>query len=675
MRKVISAVLAGAMLATSVGVAAPALAEEAAAPAASVQKSSVNAVYNQYLDVLQRYKTAQDNGFYQYPNTNNEALWQLDINNNLAASSTKTVEYALVDLQKDGIPELIIATHDYSTAVMPYNIYDIFCIVNDRILRPIKDFSMGYKSWYTITENGYLDNISFAGAKDEVHEFISIEPATGIANYKRSIEYVSWNVPEYYATYGPADFTNRYAISKSEYETIKAQYPWKQNITWHPIDDYASLWSELNANTIPVFVDGIQISFDQQPIIQDDRTLVPLRGVFEALGATVYWNNDTRSVTAYKDDTTIELAIGSSTMYVNGQPKYLDVAGQIINDRTMVPLRAISEAFGAIVYWDNDTRTVRVYSDESTVPSDPDEPDADNPEINDPTEPENPDEEEPVDPEIPGTDEPTEPVDPEPPAEEPDNPVVEPEDPEVDTPEEEQPSEEDQQKNVEYNAALLQLQSGYSYDAYYGFKALGDYKDSAELMDQAYWLNILTCNANSFLYHGAYDMKDSFRVMSDTEIKQIITQNEWISPFMQSVGYEINTFDSDGTGTCLMQGHPTPPYDTAWILDKGGLFSATAHIVDIYGNHHYYDPVVFNNTYINKKEFCEIIPGVYVDIVISNANVSSPGPGSPHGSAAYVDLDSNIGQGLKAFWDRYSANPSLGYGPFQQDTNGLWYKS
>ena len=88
MKKVISAVLAGAMLATSVGVATPALAEETAAPAASVQKSSVNAVYNQYLDVLQRYKKAQDNGFYQYPNTNNEALWQLDINNNLAASST-----------------------------------------------------------------------------------------------------------------------------------------------------------------------------------------------------------------------------------------------------------------------------------------------------------------------------------------------------------------------------------------------------------------------------------------------------------------------------------------------------------------------------------------------------------------------------------------------------------
>lgn len=474
MKKVISAVLAGAMLATSVGVATPALAEETAAPAASVQKSSINAVYNQYLDVLQRYKTAQDNGFYQYPNTNNEALWQLDINNVLAASSTKSVEYALVDLQKDGTPELIIGSHDYLMAVMPYNIYDIFCIVNDRIMRPIDDFSMGYKSWYTITENGYLDNLGFAGAKNERHEFVSIDAKTGTPTYKESLEYDSWSGDKYYKAYGRIDSSQKYSISKVEYDSIKAKYTPKNNITWHPIDDYASLWSELNANTIPVFVDCVQIDFDQQPIIQDNRTLVPLRGVFEALGATVYWNNATRSVTAYKDGTTVELAIGSSTMYVNGQPKYLDVAGQIINDRTMVPLRAISEAFGAVVYWDNDTRTVRVYSDESTVPSDPDEPDVSDPDVDTPSNPDvsDPDVDTPSNPDV-------------------DYPVIK----DPDNPGEEQPSVDDQEKNAAYNAALLQLRNGYSYEAYYGFQTLGDYKDSVELLEQALWLNRLSMNA------------------------------------------------------------------------------------------------------------------------------------------------------------------------------------
>ena len=519
MKKVISAVLAGAMLAKSVGVATPALAEETAAPAASVQKSSINAVYNQYLDVLQRYKTAQDNNFYR-GQFDGITLENMGLNPNVSAGySARNLHYTLIDMVNDGTPELFLADLDVNSS-LPYWMMDLFGYENGSAKRIVNDRLLGYRSEYIITENGYLENQTFAGARDAIYQYLTVKPNSATPVYSQSLEYVSWNGDEYYMNYGAFDGYNKYSISKAEFDNIRAQYPWKQNITWHPIDDYASLWRELNANTIPVFVDGIQISFDQQPIIQDDRTLVPLRGVFEALGATVYWNNDTRSVTAYKDGTTVELAIGSSTMYVNGQPKYLDVAGQIINDRTMVPLRAISEAFGAIVYWDNDTRTVRVYSDKSTIPSDPDEPDVEDPDVDTPNNPDvsDPDVDTPSDPNV-------------------DYPVIK----DPNNPEEEQPSVDEQTKNVAYNAALLQLQGGYSYDAYYGFKALGDYKDSAELMDQAYWLNILTCNANSFLYHGAYDMKDSFRVMSDTEIKQIIPQNEWISPFMQSVGYEINT--------------------------------------------------------------------------------------------------------------------------------------
>ena len=186
---------------------------------------------------------------------------------------------------------------------------------------------------------------------------------------------------------------------------------------------------------IPIIVDDIEIFCDQPTVIVGDRTLVPLRAIFEALGAEVYWDNDARSVTAIKDDTTIFLAIGSSVLYKNGEATYMDVPGQIINDRTMVPVRAVSESFGAKVYWDNDTRTVRVYTEayaEPGEPSEPENPGVDDPDINEPTEPDNPDEEEPVDPEIPGTDEPTEPVDPAPPVEEPENPnypTTEPEDP------------------------------------------------------------------------------------------------------------------------------------------------------------------------------------------------------------------------------------------------------
>lgn len=132
--------------------------DTAITPTASVQQSNVNVVYNQYLDILQRYKIAQDNGFYQYPYPNGGSLLQqLDVNPILAASATDTLDYALVDLTQDGTPELFIASHNYSIPVLLYNMYDIFSVVKGNIVRPIDDFSMGYRSWYTITENGYLD--------------------------------------------------------------------------------------------------------------------------------------------------------------------------------------------------------------------------------------------------------------------------------------------------------------------------------------------------------------------------------------------------------------------------------------------------------------------------------------------------------------------------------------
>lgn len=76
---------------------------------------------------------------------------------------------------------------------------------------------------------------------------------------------------------------------------------------------------------IPIIVDGMEIACDQPPVIIEGRTLVPLRAIFEALGAEVYWDNDARSVTATKEDTTIFLAIGSSVQerrsYIHGRAR------------------------------------------------------------------------------------------------------------------------------------------------------------------------------------------------------------------------------------------------------------------------------------------------------------------------------------------------------------------
>jgi len=114
------------------------------------------------------------------------------------------------------------------------------------------------------------------------------------------------------------------------------------------------------AQEIKVLVNGSALTFDQPPIIENGRTLVPLRAIFEALGATVEWEQSTQTVTAVKDDITIILKIGDAFLTKNGERIALDVPAKIVGGRTLVPARAVAESFGADVQWDQATRTVTI---------------------------------------------------------------------------------------------------------------------------------------------------------------------------------------------------------------------------------------------------------------------------------------------------------------------------
>lgn len=126
---------------------------------------------------------------------------------------------------------------------------------------------------------------------------------------------------------------------------------------------------------ITVTLDGQAIEFDVQPQIIDGRTMVPLRKIFEEIGAVVKWNGETQTVSARKNSKTISMVINSSDMQIDkgdtdneGNPVYetvtLDVPSQIIDGRTLVPARAISEAFGLNVDWDGTKKNVTITSDE-----------------------------------------------------------------------------------------------------------------------------------------------------------------------------------------------------------------------------------------------------------------------------------------------------------------------
>ncbi|GBF32636.1 chitinase [Desulfocucumis palustris] len=115
------------------------------------------------------------------------------------------------------------------------------------------------------------------------------------------------------------------------------------------------------AGTPKVVLDGNAINFDVPPTIEEGRTLVPLRAIFEALGANVGWDGATQTVTATKGQVAITLVIGGKA-YKNNTEVILDVPAKVVNGRTLVPLRFVSEALGAGVDWDGNTETVAITS-------------------------------------------------------------------------------------------------------------------------------------------------------------------------------------------------------------------------------------------------------------------------------------------------------------------------
>lgn len=121
-------------------------------------------------------------------------------------------------------------------------------------------------------------------------------------------------------------------------------------------------------NEIIVTVDDIPVDFDTAPIIENDRTLVPMRAIFEALGKIVCWNDEDKYASANDINIEVLFTIGSKNMvkhYIStGKDEIisLDAPIKIVNDRTFVPLRALSEAFGNKVEWDDETRIISITS-------------------------------------------------------------------------------------------------------------------------------------------------------------------------------------------------------------------------------------------------------------------------------------------------------------------------
>lgn len=112
------------------------------------------------------------------------------------------------------------------------------------------------------------------------------------------------------------------------------------------------------AGNIKVLLNDTELTFDQPPVIENGRTLVPMRAIFETIGAKVYWDGEKQTITALYGTKLVEMVIDSDTAYIDGTATKLDVPPKIISGRTLVPLRFVAEALNCSVEWEGNTQTV-----------------------------------------------------------------------------------------------------------------------------------------------------------------------------------------------------------------------------------------------------------------------------------------------------------------------------
>ena len=115
-----------------------------------------------------------------------------------------------------------------------------------------------------------------------------------------------------------------------------------------------------SASDIKVLVNGQEVEFDQGPVIDGETVLVPLRFVFEKLGAIVSWHEDTQTIFSVIENTVVTLQIGNDQMFTEDSTYALEKAPVIIGDRTLIAGEVIEKGIGAEFVWDELNKTVTI---------------------------------------------------------------------------------------------------------------------------------------------------------------------------------------------------------------------------------------------------------------------------------------------------------------------------
>ena len=231
----------------------------------------------------------------------------------------------------------------------------------------VETFATSMKSLHDMSEQDWAAAMSKAGDFD-------------ITNYNISAFFVQINGQEYVEIDESFDFVDdgdsRKDVTLFYIDGIGNMYEysyWSYDPSLPHFAAFNNMISSVNyqspasaGGTIRIYVNGSEVFPDAAPVIKNDRTLVPIRAVAEALGYSVSWDAPNKCVTMSKPGFDIQVMIGSTsiTSYYFSQPQYgyMDVVAEIIQNRTFIPLRAVAEAMGCEVSWDGTERSVYIYS-------------------------------------------------------------------------------------------------------------------------------------------------------------------------------------------------------------------------------------------------------------------------------------------------------------------------
>ena len=298
--------------------------------------------------------------------------------------------YAQVDMDKDGIEELIVsyAKAEFSDAygdIEPIGTLYIYTMSNGKPLK-ILEWST---EWGNIVGYNGGWRLGISKTSDRNYVIVSDFGTEGASAIDYYVFYKDGNSIKSACTlysYSDIGYDNiEYSFDKDNYKRMVSEKEFKteaekymkyigkgilgegygDQIAFAPDENIVqlndlSVLNELKNINISILLNGKELAFEQSPVIENGTTLVPMRTIFEAMGASVEWDGTTQTVTSVKDDKTISLTLNKETAMVNGESISLAVPAKLINGNTMVPLRFVSESLGAEVNWDGGSKTITI---------------------------------------------------------------------------------------------------------------------------------------------------------------------------------------------------------------------------------------------------------------------------------------------------------------------------